>query len=274
MADTYEHPLLTPEEETRLAKTIEAGLLAAEALRIGDRPCGATVSELLLLEREGHDAWEKFLLANLRLVWMVARREARCTGLPVEDLFQEGFLALAGALQRFDHRRARFSTYALPRIRQRVAEVSAHRLGEVPLPGKRALLMRRALGLAAELSQEQGRTVPVSELADALGRSVSWTAELVSHEQPPACLDDVEPARLGTQPDAEGVDSAPCDSVRAAVRRLPQEQREVIQLRFGFGTGQPQGCAEVASRLRVSESTVRRLERRALARLRAEAVAC
>ncbi len=275
MADSHDLTLLTAAEETRLALTIEAGVLAGDALRRGLHPCDATTSELLRLEFQGREAWQRFLLANLRLVWMVARREARRTRLPAEDLFQEGFVALADSLQRYDCRRARFSTYALPRIRQHVAEVAAGRLGEVPLPRKRALMMRRALGLGAALSQDHGRTVGVHEIAAALGRSEAWTAELLSYDCPPARLDDADASVLAASlvfPSSSD-DADACESVRTEVLRLPVDQREVIMLRFGFRTGQPQACAEVADRLRMSQSTVRRLERRALARLRGSALA-
>ena len=95
-------PLLTPGQEQQLARAIEVGVLAAELLASGERPVAATSEELVILVAAGRKAWQDFLLANLRLVWKLVGRESGRAGVPIDDLFQEGFVALAGALQRFD----------------------------------------------------------------------------------------------------------------------------------------------------------------------------
>ncbi|MBK8459198.1 MAG: hypothetical protein IPL43_02405 [Micropruina sp.] len=110
-----DEPLLTAAEERALAREIEAGVLAGDLLATGSGAGVATAAELLALERAGQQAWQRFLLANLRLVWQVAHREARRSGLPADDLFQEGFLGWAVARRRWDHTRGiRFATLALP----------------------------------------------------------------------------------------------------------------------------------------------------------------
>lgn len=263
------HDLLSAADEVQLAIAIEAGVLATAALAGDASIPGATVVELSLLRDEGDRAWRAFLLANRRLVWMLARQQARRAGLPADDLFQEGFIALAESLQRYDHRRGRFTTYALPRIRQRLAEVAANRLGELPLPPSRALLLHRVRGLAQGLAQAQGAPVGVAELSSALGRSPSWTETLIRYERPVSLYDEsgaVRPgADRGSDPRTDEVDR---DGVRRELARLPQDQRDVLLLRYGFVTGQPEPFDVVARRLRISESTARRLERRALAGLR------
>ncbi|MDR1237872.1 MAG: sigma-70 family RNA polymerase sigma factor, partial [Propionibacteriaceae bacterium] len=114
--------LLSADEEAELAQAIEAGVLAKAIL---DGGCGvlvaASVEELAALARCGREAWRRFLLANVRLVAMIAHREAKRGRLDVEELFQEGFVALADALRRFDYRRGRFTTYAFPSVRHQIA---------------------------------------------------------------------------------------------------------------------------------------------------------
>jgi len=55
------------------------------------------------------------------------------------------------------------------------------------------------------------------------------------------------------------------------LRRIDSEQAEVLALRYGLATGEPVDVAGVAARLGLSTSTVRRLESRGLAALRAVA---
>ncbi len=262
-------PLLSAAEERTLAMAIEAGVLAAHLLATGERPVPASIGELEAIAELGRQAWHRFLLANLRLVGKLAGREARRTGLPPDDLFQEGFVALAGALQRYDPDRGRFSTFATIRIRQRLAEVGAGRLGELALPPSRAMRLRRVRGLAAALGQELGHEVPTAELAAELGRPTDWTRRLVGY---------LAPVPVGSEalalPDPEPKDPLAAIYARQFRRVLDQlesEQARVLRLRYGLVTGEPVDVGEIASRLGVSLSTVRRLERRGLASLRAMA---
>jgi RNA polymerase sigma factor (sigma-70 family) len=261
-------PLLTPEQEQVLARRIEAGVLAAELLASGARPVAATVEELVLLVDAGRQAWHDFLLANLRLVWKLVGRESGRAGLPIDDLFQEGFLALAGALQRFDPARGRFSTFATVRVRQRLAEAAAGRLGALALTDSRAMHLRRARGVEGAMAQELGRTIDSAELAEALGRPVDWTRQLLGHRAPVALdpTDDGPTRAAAPGPDLD--EAIYARQVRRVLRRIDPDQAEVVALRYGLATGEPVDVAAIATRLGLSTSTVRRLELRGLAALR------
>jgi RNA polymerase sigma factor (sigma-70 family) len=263
-------PLLTAEQEQQLARRIDAGVLAAHLLAGGDRPVAATSEELTVLVEAGRQAWDDFLLANLGLVWNLVRRETGRAGVPIDDLFQEGFVALAGALQRFDPERGRFSTFATVRVRQRLSEAAASRLGALALPASRALQLRQARGVEGVLAQEFGRSIELAELAEALGRPVEWTRQLLGH-RPPSSLNPADdgPATTDTVPDPDQAIYA--RQVRRVLRRIDSEQAEVLALRYGLATGEPVDVAGVAARLGLSTSTVRRLESRGLAALRAVA---
>ena len=259
--------LLTADSERRLARAIEAGVLAEHLLSTGERPVPATEAELATLVEEGRRSWQRFLLANLRLVWKLAGRQARRSGLALDDLFQEGFVALAGALQRFDAERGRFSTYACTRVEQHLGDVVAGRLGELSLPPSRALQLRRARALAGALAQENGRTASLAELAAGLDQTPDWTRRLIGHRSP-LSLDAVAGRQLvdRRQPDPE--ERIFAAQLRRLLGRLPSDQAELVWFRYGLG-GDPLSLTETALRLRVSPSSAKRLERAALAALRA-----
>lgn len=258
--------LLTADAERRLARAIEAGVLAAHLLATGERPVPATDAELAELVAEGQRSWQQFLLANLRLVWKLAGRQARRSGLALDDLFQEGFVALAGALQRFDPNRGRFSTYACTRVEQHLSVIVAARLGGLALPASRAVKLRRAQGLAGALAQEYGRAASVDELAAGLDQSPAWTRRLIEH-RPPLPLDAATGRQLvdRCQPDPE--ERVFAAQLRRLLTRLPTDQAELLRFRCGL-VGEPLSLVEAAQRLRISPSSAKRLERVALAALR------
>lgn len=92
-------PLLTPDEEKSLSRRI--------------------------LEERDAEAYQRFVLGNLRLVIACAKRVKQRMGnqsiLSFMDLVQEGILGLMVAVERFDYKRnTRFSTYGIPWIYQRM----------------------------------------------------------------------------------------------------------------------------------------------------------
>jgi RNA polymerase sigma factor (sigma-70 family) len=118
---------LTPGEETRYARAVEAGLLAQERLAevtgtshvAAEPPTAETIESdttdtdlLHAIIAEGQRAKETMTLANLGLVRIIAVEQARRTGRPATDLFQEGCCGLAQAIIHYDHRLGRFGAYA------------------------------------------------------------------------------------------------------------------------------------------------------------------
>ena len=270
MTDIGENELLTPAEVVSLQHQIEAGLLARAARESGRGWADATDRELRMLEDQGERARQRFIGANLGLVWMVARQFAVRGRLPEADLFQEGCLGLITAVARFDHTRGfRFSTYALFWIRAYVGGAAARQLGAMNLPTSRAEQLRSARGAEVALAQRLGRAPSVAEVAEALGRDADWTAGLLAH-QAPASLDGLDVAdreRLAAAGEARLVPSEQ-QLIREMLWRLDDLGRRVLELRMGFVGGEPLSYADVARTLGVSVNRVRRTEARALERLR------
>lgn len=266
--------LLTPGEESELAARIEAGALAWAERHAPVRRSDATTEELLALELAGERARQRFVRANLGLVAGLASGSASRSGLPRDELFQEGCLGLVIAVARFDHRRGmRFSTYAVYWIRARLGDAVLRRLGGLPLPALRAEQLRAARAAEDELVQTLGRDVTAAEIAARAGldprryeRLLAWQ-HVASLDQPGAG-DPGGPADSGPAPDA--IAERPDRSMEELLWPLPQQEQTVLRLRYGLDGEPGLSYAAIAARLGQSESGVRRIEHRALDRLRSD----
>jgi RNA polymerase primary sigma factor len=268
--DEPKESLLTTTEVVELQCAIEAGLLARDARTSGAGFGNATDEELRFLEDIGELARQRFIRANLGLVGMVSRQYAARCQIPDAELFQEGCVGLITAVERFDHTRGnRFSTYALFWIRAFVSAATAKLLGAMNLPTSRAEKLRAAHGLETALMQTLGRTPTLTELADALGRSEDWTAGLLSHQRPRS-LELVDGATLERLHASDELDAVLAEPVPVAelLHRLDDLERRVLELRVGFTDGEPRSYAHAARVLNISVTRVRRIEARALERLR------
>ena len=263
--------LLAAADEIELARRMEAGALAEEALRSRRGFPGATSAELWHLVREGEAARERFLLANLRLVAMVSGRAARQSGLYAADLFQEGVTGLIQAVDRYDHSQGvRFASYALPWIRAIIARAVANRFGALNLSGARAERRRQLRAAWRRLTQQLGREPSVAEVAAEVGQHADRVAELLDLQPPCALVDDagyvIDPPDVRASEALDRVVETRLP-LETWVRRLPARQRRVVELRFGFDRD-PVSYQSIGQELGVSSSTVRRLERSALDLLR------
>lgn len=262
----FEVPVLSDREELELARTIEAGVFARSVLDgVAPPPSGVSQVELDLIWHAGEVAYDRFVQANLRLVAMVTRRAASRIGVDTDDLFQEGVVGLLEAVRRYDHARgARFATFALPWIRMRIGECSVTQGGTLGLPASRAKAWVQVTCARDALAVSLGRTAQDHEVARAVGRPVAQVRDLLSYV----------PAARGGDPSlwAEVATVTVSATDRLAVQRLlhvlSREERAVLVSLYGLDDAPALSHDEVASRLEVSASTVRRRERAALERLR------
>ena len=67
-------------------------------------------------------------------------------------------------------------------------------------------------------------------------------------------------------PETEAAEALRARSVREAVGRLPERERRVLELRFGFD-GEPTSLEQIGRELKISRERVRQVEREALAHL-------
>ncbi|MFW6034494.1 MAG: sigma-70 family RNA polymerase sigma factor [bacterium] len=277
-------PLLTAAQEVDLAKRIEAGLYAAELIRqadeAGEEP-SVPRAQLEVLARDGEQAKDHMIRANLRLVVSVARRYYRHAGLSFLDVIQDGNLGLIRAVEKFDYTRGfKFSTYATWWIRQAIERGRADRSRTVRLPVHVIEKLNRLSRIERSLAFELGRDPTVAEIAeeaDMPAEQVDYLHELtrsaISLETPVGDDGDTRIADLiedsdVLQPAAVAEQHELTDGLRALVASLPPREAAIISLRYGLRDGRPHTLTEVAQQVGLTRERVRQLEKIALAKLR------
>ncbi|MPZ86494.1 MAG: sigma-70 family RNA polymerase sigma factor [Nitriliruptorales bacterium] len=273
--------LLTAEDEVRLAKTIEAGREAQQHL---DEGATENVEELERTVRQGHEAFDHFVAANLRLVVSVAAQFSKRSTLDLGELIQEGNLGLLRAVEKFDWRRGyKFSTYATWWIRQAIQRgvAGSERTIRLPVALHDALVKVRAA--AARLESERGREPTIEELAKATRLTTAKVERALEGDHAMTSLDrpvgfDSDASDLGEfvaiaqdSPADEVVEKHFVSGVFAkAQESLDERSWYVLTRRYGLDGRQILTLDALGRELGLSRESVRKIENTALARLQAE----
>jgi RNA polymerase sigma factor (sigma-70 family) len=273
-------PLLTKAEEMRLGRVIQEGQAAKEELAGAGTLSTRQRRELRRQVSAAEQASTQFINANLRLVVSVARKY-QWSGLPLGDLIQEGNLGLIHAVEKFDWRKGfKFSTYATWWIRQAIGRAIENTAHTVRVPAHVGDEIRRARRLQSELEATNGRPPTLLEVAQAMGTTEAELAELFRYDSDPMSLDvsvgedgDTSLGDLVVNQSAE----SPFESVAGSMlpkeierflSKLPDNEREVLWLRYGLDRGEPRTQGEVGDLLKLTAERVRRIERDAIIKLR------
>jgi len=245
------HPLLTAAEEVELSKRIEQGDATAK---------------------------ERMINSNLALVVSIAKKYPQ-NELPLLDLIQEGIFGLIRASEKFDWRRGfKFSTYATYWIRQAIQRGIENKARTIRVPTNIAQRERKIQRTKRALETKLGRDPTDEEIAEKAELPLAQVQAMADLARTVTSLDrpvgEGETAlgeilgddRAGP---AEEVEVALRDSaLRRALQDLPDEERKVVELRYGVnGGGGPVGIREASRLLGITQPETRKLEAQALERL-------
>ena len=158
-------PLLSAEDEVRLAKAINEGMEAEEKLSGNGSLTPDELAELQRAIRQGNRARRSLAEANLRLVVSVAKRYMG-RGMSFLDLIQEGNIGLLKAVEKFDHTMGyKFSTYATWWIRQAISRSIADQARTIRIPVHMVETISHLIRTQRRLQQELGRDPTPEDIA-------------------------------------------------------------------------------------------------------------
>ena len=267
-------PLLTPDEEIKLALAIQEGNKAVETkqekfaqvleveqnkkLSIRERTEAMNAvletmsspqrEELKALDRlinQGERAKQRLSEANLRLVVSIAKRYVG-RGMQFLDLIQEGNLGLIKAVEKFDHTKGfKFSTYATWWIRQAITRAIADQARTIRIPVHMVETINKVKKVSSQLLHQNGHEPTADEISEALDMPVEKVREIMRVAQEPVSLE----TPIGEEEDSHLGDFIPDEDApvpaEAASHTLLKEQlasvlssltpREEKVLRLRFG---------------------------------------
>ena len=247
--------------------------------------CGVNTSKLPLLTNEEKDelfkriaqgdkeARETYIKGNLRLVLSVIQRFASNNAENIDDLFQIGCIGLMKAVDNFDlSQGVRFSTYAVPMI---CGAIKRFLRDNNSIRVSRSIrdIAYKAIYAREALMKKNMKEPTIMEIADEVGATKEEITYALDAIQSPVSLfepvftDGGDPLFVMDQiSDKKNLEENWVEdiSLNEAMKKLPQRERHIIDMRFFEGKTQ----TEVAEEIHISKAQVSRLEKNALKTMR------
>jgi RNA polymerase primary sigma factor len=242
----------------------------------------ADEEKVLIIKAKGGDeeAFRNIIIANQRLVVREALKYY-FKGDNFLDLINEGNKGLIEALKKFDPAREnRFFTYALWWVRSEIRRYLSKNQNIISLPD---IFFNDYLNFKKvyfKLSKKLKRHPTETELAEQLQIPekkvkvmLAVPDEIISldksiHDENSSSLTTFLPDNSIDDPQDILIGSSVRELVQEDIQNLTPREAEIIRLRFGFQGEDPQKLREIAKHLKMSPEGIRRIEMKALAKLK------
>jgi RNA polymerase primary sigma factor len=270
-------PLLTPEEEKRLASIVRDGREAPERFRNGE----ITFEQREVAESAAAEAREKMVKANLRLVVNIAKKYVK-RGVPLNDLINEGNLGLIRAVEGFDPaQNTRFSTYASWWIKQAIKRSLINSDKPVHIPAYMVEMISRFRAAREQFIEEEGRPPTTRELADRMEmpeskvKHIRSAVKAVSAGLQPAEDEDGASVTEGLAdrktpaPEEVILNEAEMGRLGELMASLDERESKILRMRYGFDGQEPMTLKEIGVRISLTRERVRQIEKEAIEKLAA-----
>lgn len=253
-----------------------------------DQIDGKQQIDLAIKAKEGDQrAMNKLIQSNLRFVLKVAK-EYTYTGMPLEDLIQEGNLGIIKAVERFDTEKGyKFISYAVWWIRQSILQAAYENNNSVRLPVNRINIINKVIKATEALTKELGREPSVKEISD-FYKGEDGNSELSekdirnsyadsSHEiSLNSTVSDESATELHESIAGEGLEELESlmnkNSLRSEIDdvlgELTDREETILKMYFGIGDYEEMTLAEIGENIGLTNERVRQIKEFALKKLR------
>ena len=219
-------------------------------------------------------ALHKLINSNLRLVVKISGLFSVCE-IPVMDLIQEGNLGLIQAAKKFDHKKnVRFCTYAGWWIRQFMSRYISNRRRMIRLPERKEEILRKIKHAYHALCQTLKHQPNNTDIAGALGISVADVESFIylamdTNHETGHMLDIHEDYTYS--PEHNFMKQATRDGTNHVLGKLLDKERRILNYRYQLNGCKRHTLREIGDKLKISPETVRKIEQRALRKIRSHA---
>lgn len=223
---------------------------------------------------------QQMIAGNVRLVAFVAHKH-KTTTLSFDDLLQEGVIGLIKAIDRFDpYRGYRFSTYAVPWIKQAISRLIVKQEKIVRLPVSLAEKASGVFEAMRSIYMQTERWPSVEQLKTLCDLSEDEIKTIRNYYQATHSLDEETDedeglelmARMKQQqfalPLDELIDRNLGQYLDQVVGTLPEKEAAILNMRFGLKNHTEMTLQAIAEQLQVSRERVRQIQNEALKKLK------
>ena len=273
-------PLLDPKEEPIIARQIQEGEEAKEAMKNPDLS-DEEKKKLAKVIADGEQAKQTLISSNLRLVVSIAKKYVG-RGMLFLDLIQEGNCGLIKAVEKFDYTKGfKFSTYATWWIRQSITRAIADQARTIRIPLHMVETINKLTRVQRQLVQDLGRDPLPEEIAEKMENiSAEKVREIQKIALDPVSLEtpigEEDDSHLGDfiedkdtlSPDDYTNNQLLKDEINAVLQGLTEREEKVLRLRFGLLDGRTRTLEEVGKEFNVTRERIRQIEAKALRKLK------